>query len=69
MNERLPIQERPVTKSREAFIEALKSLPILAGLPEGELADALDLATDLLADIASFGELVSAEITRRTADV
>lgn len=68
MTERLPIQERPVTKSREAFIEALKSLPIPAGLPEEELEDALGLANDLLADIASFGELVSAEILRRTSD-
>ncbi|MBV1778700.1 hypothetical protein KRR55_06180 [Paeniglutamicibacter sp. ABSL32-1] len=68
MNERLPLPERPVTKSREAFIAALTSLPELGALTNTELLDAHELAADLLTDIANFGEKVIAEQLRRQGD-
>ena len=68
MNERLPLPDRPVTKSRETFIEALKSFPELGALTDTELLDAHELAADLLTDVANFGDKVITEQLRRQGD-
>lgn len=65
MNERLPLPERPITKSRQAFIEALKTTPRPEELDRTELDDLLEMYGDLLDDIAELGDAARAEVERR----
>lgn len=65
MNERLPLHERPITKSRQAFIEALKTTPRPEELDRTELDDLLEMYGDLLDDIAELGDAARAEVERR----
>lgn len=63
--ERLPLHERPITKSRQAFIEALKTTPRPEELDRTELDDLLEMYGDLLDDIAELGDAARAEVERR----
>lgn len=63
--ERLPLPERPITKSRQAFIEALKTTPRPEELDRTELDDLLEMYGDLLDDIAELGDAARAEVERR----
>lgn len=65
MTERLPLPGRPITKAREAFIEALKTTPPVEALNNDELDDLRQLACDLIEDATSLIELVTAEQLRR----
>ena len=67
MTERLPLPERPITKSRQAFIEALKSTPRPEDLDRSELDDLLEMYGDLLDDIGGLGDAARAEVKRRIA--
>lgn len=67
MNERLPLPERPIAKSRQAFIEALKTTPRPEELDRTELDDLLEMYGDLLDDIAELGDAARAEVERRIA--
>lgn len=63
--ERIPLHERPITKSRQAFIEALKTTPRPEELDRTELDDLLELYGDLMDDIAELGDAARAEMERR----
>ena len=63
--ERLPLHERPITKSRQAFIEALKTTPRPEDLTLTELDDVLEMYGDLLDDIGGLGDAARAEVERR----
>lgn len=63
--ERIPLHERPITKSRQAFIEALKTTPRPEELDRTELDDLLEMYGDLLDDIAELGDAARAEVERR----
>ena len=63
--ERLPLHERPITKSRQAFIEALKNTPRPEELDRTELDDLLEMYGDLLDDIAELGDAARAEVEHR----
>lgn len=65
MKERLPLHERPITKSRQAFIEALKTTPRPEELDRTELDDLLEMYGDLLDDIAELGDAARAEVEHR----
>lgn len=65
MNERLPLHERPITKSRQAFIEALKTTPRPEELDRTELDDLLEMYGDLMDDITELGDAARAEVERR----
>lgn len=65
MTERLPLPDRPITKAREAFIEALKTTPTVEALNDDELDDLRQLACDLIEDATSLIELVTAEQLHR----
>lgn len=62
---RLPLHERPITKSRQAFIEALKTTPRPEDLDRTELDDLLEMYGDLLDDITELGDAARAEVERR----
>lgn len=63
--ERLPLPERPITMSRQAFIEALRTTPRPEELDRTELDDLLEMYGDLLDDIAGLGDAARAEVDRR----
>ncbi|GAA1053950.1 hypothetical protein [Dietzia natronolimnaea] len=64
---RLPLTERPITKARSAFIEALVSTPSPEGLSDSELEGLLEMYGDLLDDIGQLGDDARSEVERRAA--